>query len=194
MNETERKEGWERDTNELYRSIGEFVVKFEHVCSAIQTSIIFLLDRAGLHNQSITQILLAGLTADPLRTLFESLIAETQVLDDIERKIVKVALNRFQKLTEERNDIVHSVWFIGWGNESTTDFSEVTGMKFHKNKGGAVVKSFGRKADDFVKLSEEADLLSKIFLRLHGCFIGGFKVRNNFVLSESGLVSVPSGD
>ncbi|ODS33581.1 MAG: hypothetical protein SCARUB_01315 [Candidatus Scalindua rubra] len=184
MNEQERRERWKKDTDELYCSIGEFVVKFEHVCHALQTDIVSLLDRAGLHNQSITQILLAGITAEPLRTLFESLVCETQTLNNIERKILKNALNRFQSLTQERNDIVHSIWFIGWGNESSADFSEASGMKFHKNKSGAALKTFNQKAKDFDKLSQEAESLAKIFLRLHGCFVGGLAVGRNFVLSD----------
>ncbi len=191
MKEEERQKRRQEDVDDLYRSIGEFVVKFEHVCFAVQTGILFLLDQAGLHNQNISQVLLAGVTADPLRTLFESLVAETQTLNDIELKMVKNALKRFQKLTEERNDIVHSTWFIGWGNENTTDFSNAAGMKYHKNKSGAVVKSFGRKAEDFVKLSQEAESLYKIFMRLQGCFGTGFKVQKNFVLSNNGQVSVP---
>jgi len=191
MNEEQGKERWRKDTDEIYRAIGEFVVKFEHVCNAVQTCIVFLLNHAGLRDQSVTQILLAGVTAEPLRTLFESLVAQTQGLNDTERKILKNALNRFQKLTVERNDIVHSTWYVGWGNESTNDFSEATGMKFHKNKDGAVVKFFGRKADDFRTLSEEADSLANIFQRLNGCFVGGFTVEKNFVLSADGHVSVP---
>ncbi len=194
MSEEQRKEQWKKDTAELYCAIGEFVVKFEHVCHAIQTAIVFLLARAGLRNQSVTQILLAGATADPLRTLFESLVSQIQTLNDNERKIMKNALNRFQKLTAKRNDIVHSTWFIDWGNESSTDFSETTGIKYHKNKDGAVVKSFRRKADDFRELTEEAESLFKIFRRLDCCFVGGSAVENNFVLSTDGKVSVPPDD
>lgn len=191
MNESERRERRKNDTDELYREIGEFVVKFEHVGHAIQTGIIFLLDGAGLHNQNVTQILLAGLTAEPLRTLFESLVAETQQLNTNEQVIVKDALNRFQKLTQNRNDIVHSIWFIGWGNEQSTDFTDASGIKFHKDMKGAKVKSFKRKAADFAKLSEEAESLVEIFRQLHGCFVGGFRVEKNFVISTDGHVSVP---
>lgn len=193
MKEEERQERWKKDTDELYCSIGEFVVKFELVSHQIQIGITSLLGLAGIRNQKISQLMLAGLTAEPLRSLYESLIAETQTINDIERKMIKDALNRFQTLIQERNDIVHSTWFIGWGNERSINFSEVSGMKFHKNKSGAAIKSFERKVADFVKLSEEADLLAKIFLRLNGCFAGGFKVKKNFILSDDGRVSIPPG-
>ena len=177
----------------LYRAIGEFVVKFEHACFGVQLCIVFLLDRAGLRDQRVTQILLAGVTAEPLRALFQSLVAQTQTLNDREKKMVENALNRLQRLTFERNDIVHSTWFVGAGNDTTTDFSEAIGMKYHKNKEGAAPKSFNRTASDFEMLTAEADELAQVFLRLNGCFVGGFSVERNFVLSADGRVSIPAG-
>ena len=193
MSDAPHQERWKKDTDELYRAIGEFVVKFEHVCHALQIGVIFMLSKAGLSNQNVAQILLAGLTAEPLRTLFESLVAETQQLNTVEKGILKDVLNRIQRLTQERNDIVHSTWFIGWGNESSADFTDASGMKFHKDKNGAVVKSFAKKAADFERLSEEADQLAKVCLRLHACFVGGNKLERNFVVSKEGRVSVPPG-
>ena len=189
MNEEQRKKRRKKGIDDLYRAIGEFAVKFESVCLSIQTCIVLIFDRAGLRHQKITQILLAGLTADPLRTLFESLVAQTQTLNKKEHKILKNVLNRFQKLTEERNDILHSTWFIGRGNESTTDFSEAAGMKLHKNKSGAVVKSFRKKAEDFHKLSNEAEALAKIFQRLDVFFLYGYAIEKIFVVSNDGHVS-----
>ncbi|HPD60476.1 MAG TPA: hypothetical protein PKV48_01780 [Thermodesulfobacteriota bacterium] len=193
MDEKERQDRRLKDTAKLYQAIGEFVVKFELACLSVQTCIVFILHNAGLTDQRISQILLAGLTADPLRMLFDSLVAQTQKLNDKERKIIKNALNRFQKLTEERNDIVHSTWFIGYGDRETTDFSKASGMKYHKNGKGAVVKSFRRTAADFSKLSIEAKSLADIFGRLDGCFEGGHSVEKNFVVSRDGFVSAPPG-
>lgn len=191
MNEVERKDRRKKDTNELYRAIGKFIVKFEHVCFNIQTGITYLLDRAGLRDQNVSQILLAGITAEPLRTLFESLVCQTQTLNAVERKILKNALSRFQVLTEQRNDIVHSMWFIGFGNECEIDFSEAAGTKLHKNKRGTAVKSFRKKADDFDVLTKEAEQLAKIFFQLHACFAADWSVEKNFVVSSDGYVSVP---
>jgi hypothetical protein len=192
MDDLERKAQWKQDTDLLYRVIGEFVVTFELACHAIQICIVSLLNSAGLTNQRVTQIVLAGLTAEPLRTLFESLVGELVQLSESERKIIKDTVNRFQKLAQTRNDIVHSTWFIGYGNGSETDFSEASGHKFHKDKSGAVIKSFQRKAGDFTALTSEAQGLADIFQRLNGCFVMGRSVEKNFVVSEHGHVSVPT--
>ena len=191
MNEQERRDRWKQDTDALHQAIGEFVVTFESICHAIQTCIIFVLNNAGLTNQRVSQIILAGMTAEPLRTLFESLVGELVLLNDAERRIVKDSLNRFQALAQARNDIVHSTWFIGWGNESTTDFSEASGHKYHKDKSGAVIKSFRRREEDFAALTLEAKALAHIFQRLNGCLTGPFSVEKNFIVSSDGRVSVP---
>lgn len=192
MDEDKRQELREEQSAELYRAIGEFTVKFEHVCHALQTTIIFMLHKAGLQQQSVAHVILAGLTAEPLKTLFAALVAETQTLDDDEHKIVNNALMRFQSLTEKRNGIIHSTWFIGWGNEQTTDFSTADAFKYHKNKQGAAYKSLKHTVEDFALVTAEATALAGIFQRLNGCFVGGFKVAKNFSVESDGTVSVPN--
>jgi len=188
MNEEERLKVRDLQTGELYANIGEFVVKFEHLCHAMQTSITFLMHGQDLKNQQVANILLAGYTADHLRTLFESLIGELVKINDNEKKIVKNIFSRIQKLTERRNDVVHSTWYIGWGNEQTQDFSEAPGHKLHKNKQGAALKAFNYKAEDFLELVEEAEKLSSLVMRLHGCVTGEFSIEKNFKINETGNV------
>ena len=170
-------------TSELYANIGEFVVKFEHVCNAMRTAITFMLHNQGLKNQQVTSILLAGYTAESLRTLFESLIGELIKTNDIEKKIIKNIFSRIKELTEKRNDVVHSTWYIGWGNEHTQDFSEAPGHKLHRNKKGVSLKIFRYKAEDFSKLAEKADKLSSLVMRLHGCINNGYSIEKNFKIN-----------
>lgn len=188
MNEEERIKIRDIQTRELYANIGEFVVKFEHVYHAMQTAITFMLHGQGLQNQQVANVLLAGYTADPLRTLFESLIGEIVNPNDDERKIIKNILSRIQKITEKRNDVVHSTWFIGWGNETTQDFSEAPGYRLHKNKQSAALKAFKYKAEDFSAFVEEADKLSALVMRLHGCITGRFSIEKNFKMNDVGNV------
>ena len=159
-------------------------MKFEHACHAIQFGIIGLLACAGLQNQGVAQIIVAGLTAEPLRKLFQSLVAQSQILNDNEKKILNIMLKRFQELTNERNDIIHSMWFVGWGDENTTDFSQVKGMKYHKNKSGAVFKSFAKTVNNFRELSKKAETLEVFFQRLH-------KLLHRWVCSASAIKRLP---
>jgi hypothetical protein len=177
----------------LYEAIGRFVVEFEQACHEIQICVVFILWKAGLHDQRVSQIVIAGMTAEPLRTLFESLVGQQVPLNEIEKKMVKNAISRFQKLTSDRNDVIHTTWNIGWGDGTYDDFSTASGSKFHKNKDGAAAKSFENKAEDFALLTQEARELHDVFQRLNGCFVAGFSVEKNFVFLPNGLVSVPPG-
>ena len=72
----------EKETKEQYAIIGEFAVKFEHVCEAVRSGIVWLLHENGLTNQAISNILLARRGAINLKEDFRSLIEETQTLTD----------------------------------------------------------------------------------------------------------------
>ena len=88
----------------------------------------------------MSHILLSGYTAEPLRSLYESLINELVPLDALGKSIFKNAQVRFQNLISQRNDIVHSAWFIGSGNKDTKDWSETSGWKTHKTNRGQLLK------------------------------------------------------
>ena len=169
MNEEERKQRAREDTDKIYHSIGKFVVKFELVCHQLQTGIVCLLNRKGLQDQSVSQILVAGLTAEPLRVQYQSLMAQIMPLNSTEEKMVQDALKRFQELTSKRNDVIHGTWFIGYGNEQTTDFSKAMMNKQHKTKQGSNPKCYSYTPDDLDQLSEEADKLKEVFARILPC-------------------------
>lgn len=191
MEKEERQNNFHDQTGELYRAYGEFAVKFEHVCHAVHTAMVFMLHMEGLKNQQVAHGLLAGLTADPLRSIFAMLVAETQQLDNQEKHIVNSVLKRFQKLTERRNDVLHGTWFIGWGHPSDTDFSVASGIKHHRSNKGASSKSFKFSTVEFQVLTREAEALAAIFQRLHGCFVGGYSISRNFIINDNGIISVP---
>lgn len=178
---------YENQTNELYASLGKFVVKFEQVCHTMQTAIIFILDDSGLKNQQIANILLADHTAEPLRSILLSLIGETVSINKKEKEIIKNIFARIQQLIGSRNDIAHSMWFIGWSNDTMIDFSEASGYKLHKNKDGSSTKIFKYKKVDFETLSKEAEILSELIFRLYGCILGKFSIEKNFDFDKNGM-------
>ena len=188
IDKKKKDELYKNQTNELYASIGKFVVKFEQVCHTMRTLIIFILDGSGLKNQQLTNILLADHTAEPLRGILLSLIGETVSLNENEKEIVKNIFARIQQLIGIRNDIVHSMWFIGWRNKTMIDFAEASGYKLHKNKDGSATKTFKYKKEDFEELSKEAEILSELVFRLHACIITKFCIEKNFDFDKKGNV------
>lgn len=173
MNEAERFEIWKQQTEEIYRGIGEFVVKFEVVCFSMSLCVQAMLERSGLKNQQISQVLLAGLTAEPLRTLFGALAAETNWLSEEERDKLKSILSGFQRLTEKRNDIVHGTWLLDFGNYAShqSDFGKAIGFKYHKNKNGVATKTQAETASELNAHIDEAIELRASVDKLCGRFM-----------------------
>ena len=186
MDKKTRDELYENQTNELYASLGKFVVKFEQVCHVMRTSIIFILDDSGLKNQQLANIMLAGHTAEPLSSILRSLIGETIPLNKNEKEIIKNIFARIQQLIGSRNDVVHSMWFIGWSNDIMIDFAEASGYKLHKNKDGSATKIFKYEKVDFEKLSKEAEILSELVFRLYACIISKHCIEKNFDFDKNG--------
>ncbi len=187
--ETIREVTRSNQMKELYRGIGEFAVAFELVSHAERSCIVWLLASAGLRDQNIVQILLANRTAEPLRTLLQSLIGHMRPPNPDEEKIVKNILDRHKRLIERRNEVLHGTWFIGYGNEDTTDWSTAHGVKVGKNKGGVKTTPLNYSAAEFDVLTQEANELTKLINRLDGCFLHGRAVEKNFEISDDGGVS-----
>ena len=176
-------------TNELYCEIGRFIVCFELINFTIQHSITMIIDCFGLKKQSITYCLIAGYTARQLIDLFVSLINEIYELSAKDRLIFDHICSRFIKLIEKRNEIIHSTWFIGWGNETTEDYSEASAFRNHKSKKGADLQSFRRKAEDFKSLSTEAESLRMLFMGLETCILLPIPFSKYFSLEKGQIIT-----
>ena len=158
-----------------------------------------MLELAGLRNQNIGQAMLEGLTADPLRKTFAAVSAESckGQLDDSEQWIVANVLNRVDKLTQARNDVLHRMWFVGWASEYQEDFSTVDGVKHKNTYKGTEFRHLHYTRADFDDLSEQADELFKLVNRLWATvFMNSIKrctFTDNFVVDANKIVRLPPG-
>lgn len=171
---------------DVYANIGEFVVKFEHVCHAMHSAIIWLMHVQGLQNQRVVQILLARQTASPLFDTFRSLTAELVDQNPSEQQLVNNIMSRIDSLITERNKVIHSTWYVGWGNDETEDYSITSGIKFARNPKGANPKSHTYGLEEFRRLITEAEKLGGLVNRMSGCLTFGDSIENNFYIDESG--------
>jgi len=194
MNETQRQEKYEQQTEQLYAAIGRFAVKFEHVCHAMHSGIASILQRDGLQSQRFANAVLEGLTAEPLRRIFSALVAEVRgvQLVDNEKQILANILKRITQLTESRNDIIHRMWFVGWASPADEDFSKVAGWKFKNTNKGVEFRGLDYTAADFDSLSEQADELATLINRLVGCLFLSRPFVENFILESDGTVRPPN--
>lgn len=99
--------------DELMCSLGKFIVEFERVCASIQYLVVFVLEKDGLRNQQLAKIVVGDKAARELRILFGTIYQELPEQDADDKKSVKDLLNRFDKLAEFRNELVHANWGLG---------------------------------------------------------------------------------
>jgi hypothetical protein len=180
MDKIECQEKYETQTKELYAAIGKFTVKFEHVCHAMSNTILWALQSDGLRTQRLANAVLTGLTADPLRKIFGSVLAEVRHDDEQDKEIVKNVLKRVQELTESRNNVIHRTWFVGWVSLEDSDFSVVPSWKFVNTTEGTEFRSLSYSATDFDELSAKADELADIINRMCCCLTIDCRFTNNF--------------
>ena len=137
MTTPSRKELFEHQTSEQYKQLGKFVVEFEQVCEWLRINIILILQRNGLKNQRLIQILInnQGMTASLLIDAFDAIMTEIGDRNDPEKKTILDHISKeFRELLSERNKIVHGLWFIGYAAIDNPDFSKMAGLKGNPSK------------------------------------------------------------
>lgn len=192
--ESKRDETRKEQMDELHRAIGEFVVAFESGTHRQYSCILWVLACVGLNDQQVVQILLAGKNAESMRQLLQSLLAHIRPKNSAEEAIIKDILDRHKSLIERRNEVVHSLWMIGYGNEHTTDWGEAKGFKLGKDRHGAKTKSFKYRVEDIERFSKEAKAVEAAYFCLSACFTFGDAVEAKFNVAKDGTVSVPQND
>src|SRR5690606_7135175 len=120
------KEKFESQIGELYRSLGEFVVNFEHLMFAAKNKI-NLLCGLGKENVLLLEPYSARQTIELLNTLIQDRI-ELGRTDPEDASLFRQLVSDLRTLNTERNKCVHTMWFIGWHSDKDTDFSEARGM------------------------------------------------------------------
>lgn len=99
---------------ELLRLYGEFLTRYEFVCSRLRFSILYLLyPNYTTVERNICEIMTEGLTADPLRKKFCALIIERYTKKSEIFKSADLVSRIFLDLLEIRNSFAHGTAFFG---------------------------------------------------------------------------------
>ncbi len=127
-----------KSEEEFHQSLGCFCADFERVCHSLEICIRTILYKNGLVNLDIQEILLSGGTAEPLTKLLQSLVGQVLGTDDNKRAIFNRVFRRVRDLTEHRNTLIHSKWFV-YGKSLQQEKEEVlsVGQRLYANKRGA---------------------------------------------------------
>ena len=95
--------------SEFFGLLGEFCVEFEEICYLMEECASDLLEINGLKNIFLRQVVLSNLTAEPLQRMLRALLAE-HFKEYAFDKILSTVFSEFEKITKERNSIVHGKW------------------------------------------------------------------------------------
>jgi hypothetical protein len=124
----------EAEVERIFTFIGRFAVEFEDICHTMESGVRCILVGEGLGNEKIQEVLLAGFTAEPLRSLFHSLCYEHLKPNEEEKKIIDTVFNKVQSLIGLRNDLLHTTWALGLDMSEEEAKPIGIGVKLHKKK------------------------------------------------------------
>lgn len=162
---------------EVYPSIGEFVVQYEKVCYNLRFEISKILEKEGLKNNKLSEILIGGLTITPLINIFRSLILEIKNPDEKGLKLINKVFSQIVKLAKERNKIVHSAWFVD--NTVEAENETLKHIRPGYNKKGAKPSINSYSIEKIKEWSRKANYLSQNILQIGTCIWGDIKLSDN---------------
>lgn len=164
-------EKYENQTKEIYRAIGQFAVKFEEMCYAMRNTILYIFQNDGLKTQSLAQGMMAYHPAKLLADVFVAMVVEVRKDNQDDMEIIRKVKSQLEKFIVKRNDVIHSMWFVGWASLEQDDFSTATSATHKRTIRGVEFKHTIGDVPYFDNLSAEADKLINIIKNIDGCLM-----------------------
>lgn len=146
---------YEKGENLAYQELGRFLNTFEHVTHVFRDIITLILKDNGLQNETYSDIILTRLTAEPIGSIFQAMVAYYYE-DDIKMKTLSDSfIKEFRNLIEVRNIIIHCYWIIGVGTNKN-EISEISmiGIKKKTSKNGITHYNLNMEILEMKKLND----------------------------------------
>ena len=124
--------------------------------------------------QDYAQTVLVGQNLENMRRTWESLMKVHYTGDAGAIGMIDHTSNRLDNIIRCRNDTVHRLWFIGWGNEETESYEVAGSIKGTRNigkKGQGGVKYTDKDTRDFEEIINEIQKLTALVSRFRGCVL-----------------------
>lgn len=137
MTEPSRETARLAQTNEIYQALGQFLVEFSRMVNMMEGDLYFAVGG----NQHLFWSVTAELTADPLARAWRSVMAQSTDLSEDDRKVLSGIYGEITDLITLRNDWSHGTWYVGYGNESTDDWSKAALHRFKNSSKGLATPS-----------------------------------------------------
>lgn len=172
----------------LYPTIGEFAVSFEAISHAIRCGIDILLQKNGLHNSRVTNILVGDFTMQPLQAAYRALLVETEKLDESEISVLDDIFKRVNQITEHRNRILHSSWFIDFKNPEELRNGLLLSYKPGRTKKGAKDCPTRVAIQEIKDIIQEVRTVDDLVHQLNMCIYTRRKIGQRFAIGPKGKV------
>jgi hypothetical protein len=171
MTEPSRETARLTQMNEIYQALGRFLVEFSRIVHSMEIELYFSIGG----DQQLLRAITAELTANPLAQAWRSVMTKATDLSDDDREVLSGLRAEINVLIELRNDWMHGTWFVGYGNETTTDWSAASLLRLENTKEGVVVptslESFPT-ADYIKSVAAHAALVADAILS-YGAIVNG---------------------
>lgn len=167
------KEEYKAQTEKLYAKVGKIVVLSEHLNTAMSRCSSQVLEVQGLP-QNYAQTVLIGQNLENMRRTWESLMKVYYTGDPNAIDMINHLSTRLDNIIQRRNDTVHRLWYIGWGNEQTESYETATSTKGKRDigkKGGGGIKYTKKDTKDFEDIIDEMQKLTSLVMRFMGCVV-----------------------
>lgn len=181
----------EKQTAVLYEHVGRIVVDVEHLNQAMYIACLFILTSHGLP-QPYASTVLAGMNLEPMRRMWTALMKQHMEGDKKALEMIDHVSGRIDKANSARNQIVHKVWYIGWGNDETETYEIAAGSRAVRDMKKGGTRILNRDTKHFGEVLQEIQTLSDIALRMHACALmtgkPAFSFAHNFRYDDGRLI------
>lgn len=167
---------------ETFEALGRAVVGFEQVVHRLHAGIATMLTQHGLHDQRLSDVMLAELTAMPLIRMYRSLVFELLSPTADDAKLLKQLFSWLVSMTERRNEIVHSTWYLGRTSLGPDNFSIASTVRIKRSGSGVETRISKVLPADLLAFEDECYEAYGAIDRLTGCVTDGGPLERVLVL------------
>lgn len=142
LNEEESKklrlelETYQMEGAKIYSIVGKFIFEFQEVCYSIKNCIYKGLTNNGLNNTDLAKNILEHNSAYNLANSFKSFYHDFNPNDTEGKKILDKLIDRFIKINNVRNDLVHGDISVIFITNSGKTIAYVSGQRLKATKFG----------------------------------------------------------
>jgi len=165
-----------------YTEYGKFIIHFEEICFVLNHIIRKICTQKNMFSieDKRIEILLQGLTAQPILTKFQSIILTSELLENKEvMTMIETFISNFQKVIEHRNFLAHGTFFYGDPHANIDKF-QVRNTKLNK-------KGFYDNTN-IISIESLSDLNKGLFKLMEFIKLLGFYISNHSKNSVDGLL------